>query len=249
MEKLDRNSARPLYVQLGDIIREAIQNGEWQPDQMIPSENELARSYGISRVTARAVLKELVSEGLLYRVQGKGTFVAERKIEMLNPAHGGVSRQLETLGKDIRVRVVDFSLTVPSRSVAKTLGISPDTPIRYICRVRYADNEPVSIHKTYIPYSYCPTLKAEDLESEPLCDIMQREFNLTPDYIQETLEITKAMDYEAELLNMKPGDTIILMEGIGADKTMKTYQVAKILFCGNRVKLHFRYGPGQRLLD
>ena len=78
---LERESAVPLYVQLEQILHTRITSGEWAPNQRIPSENELNRIYGLSRMTVRGVLTKLVNDGLLLRVPGKGTYVAPPKID------------------------------------------------------------------------------------------------------------------------------------------------------------------------
>src|SRR3954447_21073705 len=70
----------PRYYQLKEIIRERIRSGEWPTGSLIPSERELCERYGISRMTARQSITELVTEGLLYREQGKGTYVGRPKI-------------------------------------------------------------------------------------------------------------------------------------------------------------------------
>ena len=72
---LEKNSPKPLYQQLKDILVDAIDSEKWKANEKIPSENELSSIYGLSRMTVRSVLTDLVKEGLLYRVQGKGTFV------------------------------------------------------------------------------------------------------------------------------------------------------------------------------
>lgn len=95
---LDKNSPKPLYAQLEDILRTAILNKEWEVNHAIPSEIELSRMYSISRMTVRAVITQLVNEGMLYRVQGKGTFVAEPKISTKSLAYMGVREQLERMG-------------------------------------------------------------------------------------------------------------------------------------------------------
>ena len=75
-EMLDRDASMPLYLQLAGLLRGRIERGEWQAGQKIPSENELNRLYGVSRMTARQVLAQLVSEDLLFRVQGIFNLVA-----------------------------------------------------------------------------------------------------------------------------------------------------------------------------
>ena len=80
MKILDPQSPKPLHVQLEEIIREKIKSGDWTENSRIPSENELSREYGLSRMTVRSVILRLAQEGLLYRVPGKGTFVSVDKL-------------------------------------------------------------------------------------------------------------------------------------------------------------------------
>ena len=91
---LEKNSPKPLYQQLKDILVDAIDSEKWKANEKIPSENELSSIYGLSRMTVRSVLTDLVKEGLLYRVQGKGTFVAE-KIVTVSPSYIGIREQLD----------------------------------------------------------------------------------------------------------------------------------------------------------
>ena len=84
---LHRDSSVPLYQQLEEILKGKIANGDWAPDQRIPSENELNRMFGLSRMTVRGVLTKLVNDGLLLRVAGKGTYVSPpAKISAVSPA-------------------------------------------------------------------------------------------------------------------------------------------------------------------
>ncbi|MFO8074735.1 MAG: GntR family transcriptional regulator [Egibacteraceae bacterium] len=121
---LDRDAATPLYVQLTDILRDEIERGLWMPDRKIPSENELHRTYGISRMTARQVIAQLVNEGLLYRVQGKGTFVAPNKISTRSPAYAGIREQLEELGYATKTMLLNMEEVAADRAVAKKLARS-----------------------------------------------------------------------------------------------------------------------------
>ena len=241
MEKLKRDSAIPLYAQLEDILKSNISNGYWKDNQMIPSENELAKTYGISRVTVRAVINSLANDGLLYRVQGKGTFVSKAKLEMYGPAWGGVSRQLILAGKNISTDILDYSVTEATEGISRKLNISRESPLRYICRLRYADNEPISIHRTWIPYHLCEDLTVNDVSSKQLCDVMEQKYGLHSRSIKESLEVVPATQFEAKLLNIEVGAPVILMEGLGFDKNNRPYQLAKIVFSGDRVKLKFDY--------
>ena len=103
---LEKNSPKPLYQQLKDILVDAIDSEKWKANEKIPSENELSSIYGLSRMTVRSVLTDLVKEGLLYRVQGKGTFVAE-KIVTVSPSYIGIRELLEMMRKYVETRIVE----------------------------------------------------------------------------------------------------------------------------------------------
>ncbi|MCX8070238.1 MAG: GntR family transcriptional regulator [Thermodesulfovibrionales bacterium] len=82
MERIiDREGQQKLYVQLMDIIKEKIKKGEWAVNSMIPSEDELCNTFSVSKTTVRLAVSELVREGLLKRLQGKGTFVTSHVFE------------------------------------------------------------------------------------------------------------------------------------------------------------------------
>lgn len=122
-DALERESAVPLYLQLEEILIEKIKSGEWSPSHRIPSENELNRIFGLSRMTVRGVLTKLVNEGLLIRVPGKGTYVApSAKISAVSPAYRGVREQLEALGYATSTELVSSDVTGPSTDVQNNLA-------------------------------------------------------------------------------------------------------------------------------
>ena len=92
-EALDRSSFVPLYYQLQELVKEQIESGGWRPGDRLPSEPELARRYAVSRVVVRQALAILQDDGQIVRVQGRGTFVAEPK---LDARAGGLARLLAT---------------------------------------------------------------------------------------------------------------------------------------------------------
>ncbi|WP_420123442.1 GntR family transcriptional regulator, partial [Nakamurella sp.] len=134
-DPLDRSGSTPLYVQLADVLRKQIERGVWQPDQKIPSENELNRMYGISRMTARQVLAQLVNEELLFRVQGKGTFVAHRKIGTRSPTYMGLREQLERMGYETSTRVLSGEVVAAPAPGARPPGRGAGAPVHRRVRV------------------------------------------------------------------------------------------------------------------
>jgi len=238
---LDRNSPKPLYAQLEEILRAAIHNREWEPNHAIPSEIEMSRMYDISRMTVRAVVTQLVNEGLLTRVQGKGTFVTERKIPTKSLAYMGIREQLESMGYKTETKLIRFELREANARYANILGITIGDPIHDIVRVRSVDGCPISLHQSYIPRAVGPTLTEENLESEQLCVILQRQFGLKASIILETLESVSANEREAKLLEVDRNFPLLLLEDICKTAAGRIFEYTKVHFRGDKIKLHFEY--------
>lgn len=238
---LDRNNPKPLYAQLEDLLRTSIMNGEWQANHAIPSENELSKRYGLSRMTVRSVITMLVKEGLLYRVQGKGTFVAEPKIATRSPAYMGVREQLEQMGYEIKTRLVRFEKVPASNNIAAALGIAPGDMVTFIERIRSTRGVPISLHRSYIPVALCPNLEEADLEGEQLCVIIERQFGYKPASVSESLESVPASAEEAELMQIDRGYPILMLEDVNKAADGTIFEYTKVLFRGDKVKLHFEY--------
>lgn len=237
---LDRNNPKPLYQQLRDILVDAIDSGKWVPNEKIPSENELSVEYGLSRMTVRSVLTDLVKEGLLYRVQGKGTFVAE-KIVTLSPAYIGIREQLEQMGYEVVTRIIECETITCGATVAKHLNIMTGTPVFMIKRVRYIKGVPISIHISYIGSQYSSGLTTEMLEKEQLCVLLSQNYGLHRKRVSETLESILASDEEAELLNVEKGHPLLLLKDVLYSNSDAPYEFTKVVFRGDKVKIRLQY--------
>lgn len=238
---LDRNNPKPLYAQFEDLLRTAIMAGEWETNHAIPSENELSRTYGLSRMTVRSVITQLVKEGLLFRVQGKGTFVAAPKITTRSPAYMGIREQLEEMGYEISTELKCFEVRQANAHVARALEIEKGDEVTYIERLRFAGGQPISIHRSYLPTSLCPSLSDEALESEQLCVIVEREFGMKAASVSESLESVLASAEEAAMLQIDRSYPLLLLEDVNKTVDGKIFEYTKVLFRGDKIKLHFEY--------
>ncbi len=238
---LDRGSATPLYAQLTEILREKIEAGIWGPDQKIPSENELNHLYGISRMTARQVLAQLVSEGLVFRVQGKGTFVSGPKMNTTSPAYMGIREQLEAMGYSITTTVIEAKVVPADLRVASALDIPEGRSVHLIRRVRSVDGEPISLHTSYIPEILAPQINADDLVSRQLCVILEVDHGLRMSSIAETLESTLASPRDAKDLKTGRTNPLLLLTHKISDPGGRLFEYSQILFRGDKIRLEFHY--------
>ena len=240
-EVLDRDSAVPLYVQLEQILSSKITAGQWQPNQRIPSENELNRMYGLSRMTVRGVLTKLVNDGLLLRVPGKGTYVAPTKISAVSPAYRGMREQLEALGYSTTTRLVSFEREAATSVVRERLGLARGEDVYLIVRVRSVQGEPISLHRSHVPASRAPGLDGHDVVSEQLCVILEKSYGLPMRHVQEHLEAVAVSAADAKQLDMHRGDPALLLHDVIADADGRPFEYSTIVFRGDRLRLTFDY--------
>ncbi len=238
---LERDSAVPLYAQLEEILRTRVAAGEWRPGERVPSENELNKTYGVSRMTARGVLTTLVNAGVFFRVPGKGTFLSPVKLDAISPAYRGVREQLEAMGYETTTQVLSVVSEPASPEVARKLGLPGTEDVYAIRRLRSVQGEPISLHHSYVPARLAPGLDRHDTGSEQLCVILETHYGLAMKKVEEHLEATAAHGPEAQWLGMHRGHPVLLLEDVIADATGQVFEYSTILFRGDKIRLAFDY--------
>ena len=150
---LNENSPVPLYHQLSQILREKIESGEWREGDRIPTELELCKEYGLSRGTVAQALRELELEGLIYRKQGRGTFVIEKKITQDLSHFYSFAKDLQERGIKLSSKVLRMEMVIPPSSVEKALSLSKGEAF-LIERIRFAEDIPVILERIYLLSSF-----------------------------------------------------------------------------------------------
>jgi len=238
---LERGSRIPLHSQIENLMRENLSNSIWEPGGAIPSENELSSNYGVSRMTVRNVITKLVQEDLLERIPGKGTYVRERKIFAKSLSYGGVREQLEEMGYEVTTKLVFIKKKTVNEKINLIFNSSPNTIFYEIQRLRFVKGVPLSIHTSYVPLAFCVGLEKEDLENEQLCIVLNKTFNLKQGKMNETLESVAATKKEAEILQVKTGHPLLLLEDIIMKEDGTPYEYAKVVFRGDKYKIHLEF--------
>jgi len=196
------NPQLPLYAQLKEAITSAISRGEFAPGDQIPSQRELCEKYGMSHMTVRRAISELVNEGVIYAIAGKGLYVAQRK----QPAEMGslVSHKehMKRLGMQPATRLLDARIVPASRALAQVFGVAVGTPLVYLRRLRLGNGKPISILACYLPHHLCEGILDIDLEEESLFDTLRNQYGLTLVGSVSTIEAILASDEQAALLEL-----------------------------------------------
>ena len=238
MAILDKESVRPLYIQLEDFLRHQIERGDWQPGERMPSEQELANRFEISRMTARKALTLLVTDGVLDRHPGKGTFVAQAKV----PAAATLtsfSTAMREMGLTVSSKVIEKTIMKPPPRVQEALQLQPGEQVIYLRRVRCIENQPVALMSSYMPASFYAALLAEEVTDRPLTAVMEA--------INSELKITASQDYfeasiargeEADLLEVPKGSPVLLERGVVYAQNGVPVRNSKVVYRGDRFRLN-----------
>lgn len=235
--KVKRDSSQALFSQLEEIIRDGIENNIWNPGEAIPSERELSNMYGLSRMTVRKALDRLVIAGLLYRVDGKGTFVSEPKVKFKALSLAGLREQTLNMGYSPSAKLLGVDKVFASEKTASVLKIPPDTPVYLLERVVFGNEVPLALHRSYIPVYLCPNLHEIDLSSISLYAVLRREYGIVINKASETLESTLATTRESLFLNVEPGSPMFLLRIVMSDAENQPIEYVKVVFRGDRVQL------------
>ncbi|SIT73219.1 GntR family transcriptional regulator [Edaphobacillus lindanitolerans] len=216
MNKLDKSVPIPLYFQLKELILKQIQDGTYQVEDAIPTEKELSEIFDISRTTVRQAITELVQEGWLYRVKSKGTFVRTPKIsQSFIQALGSFNDQIRALGMSPSTEILDFEVISAPEQVAEHLKLQQKDKVIYIHRRRFADNEPIVMVKTYLPYKRCKFVLDHDLVKESLYPVLAMQEDTSINKIRRFIEAVEANPYDREHLSVESGSAIQKFESIG----------------------------------
>jgi len=213
LKKVDRKSPLPRYHQLKEILRNLIENEQLKPGDLIPTERELCEYHRISRMTATKAVTELVFEGLLFREQGKGTFVAKPKVKQNVSELIGCTEEMKRKGLKVETKILSFEIITPTRKVIKQLNLSlEDEKVFEISRLRIVDGDPYAVETAWIPEKLVKNFNRQELEGKSLYSILQEKYNINLSYAKQSIEPIILTDYESNLLGVQKDMLAILFE-------------------------------------
>lgn len=210
MPALERSNPVPLYYQLKEVLRHQIKSGQLAPNTAIPSEPELVASYQVSRATVRQALTELVNEGLLYRIHGKGTYVREPRLEEHINELSSLMNELIRRGKRPGGILLLSELARGSEVVRRQLNLAEDEQVIRLERLRTADGQPIAYEVDYIPYLRSSGLyqRVREVADGSLYQLLASE-GLHPATVEQSIIAAHAQARESELLRISAGEAVM----------------------------------------
>lgn len=203
---VDRTSPLPLYVQIRQRLLSLI--ARWsRGEERFYSDEELCRHFGVSRVTVRQAVAELVEEGFLTRIRGAGTFVALKKIEEKLTPVMDIRSQWAALGRPMSVQVLAFERQPASAPATAVLDLPAGAEVFYIKRVRSTASVPIAVDHRYLPVGLAPSFRRADASGSLLHKLWQT-CELSHSELQ--IEASLAGPEEEAVLLMPKGDPVLV---------------------------------------
>lgn len=207
---LDENT--PFYVQIREALRQRILDGDFFPSTRLPSETELERLYGVSRVTVRQALRDLQDDGLLHKVHGKGTFAGRPKAAQNVTRLWGFGEAMAEQGHRTRNRVLSYRKVAADGRVAANLQIEAGAPVAELKRLRLLNDEPISVDHTFLPVHIGDQLVKFDLETRDVFEIFETSMGIRLAEARLDIEAIRGTASLAKALGARMADPVLKVD-------------------------------------
>ncbi|MFZ5808578.1 MAG: GntR family transcriptional regulator [Chloroflexota bacterium] len=234
---LNKYSHVPLYLQLTAQLIRKIESGELKPGDKIMSEREMAEMLGVSRITARLAIQELLKSGLVYREQGRGTFVAESRMRNVQ---GFTSFTEDMLGRGLRPgsRILKQEIVGADETLARTLHLEQGDEVLNLVRLRLANDRPIALQSSFMPFRLVPGLEKMDLNDRSLFEVLRKQYYIYPAWTEAVFEAAAALPEEAQYLGLKVGEPVLVVRGLTFTESFEIVESVRTAYPGKGLAIY-----------
>jgi GntR family transcriptional regulator len=250
---IDPTSDRPVYRQIADHLRGGIREGRYPEGTALPSETQLAEQYGVTRMTARQAVDVLKAEGLVRSEHGRGVFVRQRPTvhrlarnrftrQRRETGKGAYDVEMKDLGFTPRTELVEVGPVTPPDEITKRLQLEPDERALIRRRRMYANDEPMQLATSYIPWSLAEGTQMAERETGPggiysrLADIGHGPVRFTED-----VSTRMASPEESEFLRLTPPQPVFFLVRVAFDASGRPVETCEHIMSGDRWQLSYEW--------
>jgi GntR family transcriptional regulator len=234
---LDRQSVVPLYYQIRQLILDQIRSAKLKPGEAVPSEQVISARFGVSRMTVRQALKSLADIGVVYSQRGKGTFVAENKLEKSFRQVLSFTEEMAARGSKPSSKVLRFDVESADETVASALQVPFGTQVISLRRLRLADSVPMGIEWSRIPLSLCQDLREHFQPKGSLYQVLGQRYGIKVAVTDEVAEAGIANAEQARLLHIPKRAPVLLFTRISYVESGKVVEFVTSVYRADRYKI------------
>lgn len=204
--------------------------------EQFPPERQLAEALGISRMTLRRAIDELVAKGVVRRRHGAGVFALGPKLDQPLAA-SSFTEDMVARGMRPGSRVISFDVTRAGTHIGRRLHVDDDAEAIAILRLRLADDEPLALEELHIPAALVPGLSAEDLENSSFYELLASRFSISLNHSVQTIEPTLLDADEAKILGIPEQSPALLFERTSRGADGVPFEFVRSVYRGDRYKI------------
>ena len=235
---MNESKVTPLYQQVKEDIKNAIEQGRYKAKEKIPSEPELSAEYSVSRITLRRAVEELCNEGYLIKRQGQGTFVSNQRIHRKMAGGNRMESFTKTClnyGMKAGARLLSRQIVPARQEEQEFFGLGPDDLLIYSERIRTADGLPIFLENQFFPYQEFKRLMEENLNDVSYFEMIEQITGRKPvDTTRRTLEITRASADQAQKLGVPLSEPLMHLNSYFIDQDGKPLCIGRQDYIGSR---------------
>jgi GntR family transcriptional regulator len=231
---VDRSLDVPLYAQIREILRAEV--SAMEPGDAIPSEPELQARFDVSRITLRKAVDDLVTEGLLVRQQGRGTFVQKLKVTHELNSITSWTEQLLAIGQVPRTLHLETEEIDPPHRIARDLNLSSHDTVFVLRRLRLVNDEPLTLLVNYLPARLVPGFIGKAPLRESLYETLAEDYGLVAARAVDMVETRAATDEEAKRLRIDPWDPVLCVTRVSYLSDREPLEVGVAISRGDRYR-------------
>ena len=241
-DDISKAAPQPIYQQIKKTIQQRIESGEWPAGRKLPSENELVAALDVSRMTINRALRELTQEGLIQRVHGIGSFVAE------TPRHASlielqdIALEIEQRGMRHRAQVLQQQTLYASDEIAARFELPEMGIVHHVSLVHFQDDTPIQLESRYVNPAAMPEFMAQDFSRVTPTAYLLQQFK--PDEMEHRVSAVMPDAQTRGLLGMQPGQPCLqLIRRTWHQQQVVTY--VTLTYPGDRYELGARYATNE----
>ncbi|HEY8938619.1 MAG TPA: GntR family transcriptional regulator [Cellvibrio sp.] len=230
----------PLYNQLKELLRAQILDGTYPAESRMPSESELGDQFQVSRITVRQALGDLQKEGLIFKIHGKGTFVAKPKAFQNVSTLQGLAEFLSQLGHEVINQLLGVKFIAADARIAERLQLNEGDRVAEIKRVRLINREPVSLEISYVLADIGEKLQKADLITRDIFLILENDLQLNLGHADLAIDAVLADSELTNALNVEEGAPIMRIERLTHTAVGQPIDFEFLYYRGDAFQYRFR---------
>lgn len=212
--RIEADGPVPMYQRLRDIIRADIDRGRYGPLSKLPSEAEFSALHSVSRITVRQALAELQNERRIFKVQGKGAFVCQKRAVQNITTLEGFGVAMLRAGHTTRNDVLSMKFMAASEEISRNLAVPADSEVFELRRLRYMDDQPISLDVSYFPSDIGRRLQKADLSKRDVFEVLENDLNILLGVARLGIEATIAGQELSKLLGIRSNSPVLQIERV-----------------------------------